>query len=286
MLATLGAVLAAVAIVAGTAIAGHLGAVKSYTGCLAPKDGVIVKVKQGNEPASPCAATMTEVHLSGGDITKISVTGALTGGGDNGEVTIGLKPEFTLPTGCATGDVVEWNGSAWVCGVDNDTTYSEGTGLDLSGTTFSIDQAYRVKNTADCSSGQFATGFDSDGDIQCAALPASAGVQAYAAHVGHVILAGKTIVISKTVPPGKYLLTASVDVANLEAADASVLGECAMPGYTQDQVFIEGSSDASISLTSAIAHAGGAIELTCTEQGGDVDVLQAGLTALKVDSVG
>jgi hypothetical protein len=60
-----------------------------------------------------------------------------------------------------------------VCGVDNDTTYSEGTGLDLTGTTFSIEPSYRVKNTPDCPSGKFATGFDDAGAITCA-VPAAA----------------------------------------------------------------------------------------------------------------
>lgn len=101
----------------GSAIAGHLTAgVKSYTGCLVSKDGVIVKIKEGEIPSSPCSGGMVQVHFSGGDITKISVTGALTGGGDNGEVTIGLKPEFTLPTGCHAGEIAEWSGSAWACG--------------------------------------------------------------------------------------------------------------------------------------------------------------------------
>jgi hypothetical protein len=62
---------------------------------------VIIKVKEGNAPKSTCAGGQTQVHLSGGDISKISVTGALTGGGDNGEMTIGLKPEFTAASSAA-----------------------------------------------------------------------------------------------------------------------------------------------------------------------------------------
>jgi hypothetical protein len=159
----------------GTALAGHITSnVKSYTGCLVPNDGVIIKVREGDAPKSACTGGQTEVHLSGGDITKISVTGALSGGGDNGEVTIGLKPEFTLPSGCTNGQVAKWNGTGWACAADNDTTYSAGTGLALSGTEFSIASDFRVKNTPDCSSGQFATGFDSAGNVQCAAPPSQA----------------------------------------------------------------------------------------------------------------
>jgi hypothetical protein len=43
-------------------------------------------------------------------------------------------------TGCAAGYVWKWNGSAWACSPDLDTNtlYSAGTGLTLSGTTFSV----------------------------------------------------------------------------------------------------------------------------------------------------
>ena len=110
-----------------------------------------------------------EAHFSGGDITKISVAqgSGLTGGGDNGEVTIGLDPKYSLPQNCtAPSNVAKFNGTAWVCASDSDTQYSNGTGLDLSGTQFSVDSDYRVKNTPDCAAGQFATGFESDGDIR------------------------------------------------------------------------------------------------------------------------
>jgi hypothetical protein len=171
----MGLALTVVALLSGTVAAGHLASVTSYTGCLVSKDGVIVKIKAGEAPSSPCSGGMVQVHFSGGDITKITVEGALQGGGDNGEVTISLKPEFTLPTGCDTGEIAEWKGSAWACGTDDDTTYSPETGLDLTGTTFSIEPSYRVKNTPDCPSGQFATGFEDAGTIKCAP-PAAASI--------------------------------------------------------------------------------------------------------------
>ncbi len=283
---------------AGPAIAGHLTeGVKSYTGCLVSKDGVIIKINEGNSPSSPCSGGQIAVHFSGGDITKISVTGALTGGGDNGEVTIGLKPEFTLPTGCDTGEIAEWDGSAWACGIDNDTTYFAGTGLALGGTnnrTFSVAPDYRVKNTPDCSSGQFATGFASDGDIQCAA-PSAGGVHAYSAHVGATILAGDTLVISKTLPAGTYLLFASVALKNTDgnqADDERSAARCTIPGFDTGTVGLLWDSGLeiaetkeSVALSSAINHGGGAVELRCSEESADVDVFNATLTAIKVDSL-
>jgi len=39
---------------------------------------------------------------------------------------------------CLNGQVPKWSGAAWVCGDDNNTTYTAAAGLTLSGTTFSI----------------------------------------------------------------------------------------------------------------------------------------------------
>lgn len=205
--------------VAGTALAGHLtSGVTSYTGCLVPKDGVIIKVKEGNAPASPCTGGMTQVHLSGGDVTKITVTGGLTGGGDNGEVTIGLDPKYGLPQGCTGGQVAKWNSStnSWTCAADDNSIYEPGTGLELVGTSvFRIAPEYRVKNTPDCPSGQFATGFTAEGTIACSA-PAAAAVQSYAStqsEPGFSTGAGVPddnawyTYAAATVPAGTYLLT-------------------------------------------------------------------------------
>ena len=170
---SIGIAVAAIGVVAlaGTAVAAMTGdEVKTFTGCLAAGDGVIVKVKEGLSPKSACTGGQTVARLSGGDITSVSVTGALTGGGDNGDLTIGLKPEFTLPQGCLAGMVAKWTGTAWGCGADADTKYAADTGLALSSDNkFSIAPAYRVKNTSDCGAGTFATGFKDDGEIDCKA---------------------------------------------------------------------------------------------------------------------
>ena len=283
-----------VAITATTALAGHqTSGVKSYTGCLVSGDGVMIKIKEGESPRSACTGGQVQAHFSGGDITKISVGSGLSlpNGGDNGEVRIVLDASHSLPQNCTAGRVAEWNGSAWVCGVDNDTTYTAGTGLDLSaGDAFSIESAYRVKNTPDCSSGQFATGFDGDGDIQCAA-PSAGSVQGYSATVGTVAVAGVTTVISKTIPAGTYLLFASVELKNQDG-DSTSNGQCNIPGYQsgffrldEDAGFVPGSAE-SISLASAINHPGGAVALTCEEFSADVDVTQATLSAIKLSSLG
>lgn len=217
-----------VAAIGGTALAGHVtGAVKSYTGCLVPKDGVIIKVKEGTSPASACTGGSTQVHLSGGDITKISVSGGLTlpNGGDNGEVTIALDPKYSLPQTCSNAQVAKWQGSttSWVCAADDDTTYSAGTGLDLSsGNAFSIEPAYRVPGKACATAGHFARGFDSGGAIQCAAPGAAAGIEVWS-KVRPAVGAGTVIVLPKgegvdviemPLPAGTFLVTAVTPVSD------------------------------------------------------------------------
>ena len=39
--------------------------------------------------------------------------------------------------GCSSGEIFEYNGSAWICGTDDDTTYSAGTGINFAGTVIS-----------------------------------------------------------------------------------------------------------------------------------------------------
>jgi hypothetical protein len=288
----------AVAALGGTALAGHNASdVKSYTGCLVSGDGVIIKVKEGDAPKSPCMGGQTQVHLSAGDITKISVTGALSGGGENGEVTIGLKPEFTLPTGCSSGQVAKWNGTGWACAADNDTTYAAGTGLDLTGTTFSIESDYRVKNTPDCSGNQFAKGFDSDGAIQCG-TPTAPSLQTFQARQTNYV-AGDGVpddgefrpYVTLAVPAGTYLV---IGKGRLHQGDddqgfTMVPGISCRIGNLPVEFFNthgkdNAPDDYGFALTGVVATSGDALTLECSAAD-DLDLVDfrnGTLVALKV----
>ena len=317
MLALAGAA-AVLAVVAGSAIAGHMtSGVKSYTGCLTPGEGVLIKIKEGNVPASPCSGGQVEVHLSGGDITAISAQtgGGLSGGGDNGAVSLSIRRD------CGSGQVVKWDGGAWACADDSNATYTAGTGLDLSsGGEFSVEESYRLPQTCasgeaatrnpalgggaatwtcsqyatagqSCTSGQFAKEITALGALSCAAPPTGGGSQAYTAIVGAMSLGGTQTVISKALPAGKYLLYATVDLVNKDN-DSPSTALCNLPsGSGSDratQTTIPGDVIAygSLSVTSAVTHAGGNVVLACQEVDADVDIGSASLIAHKVDSIG
>jgi hypothetical protein len=115
----------------------------------------------------------------------------------------------------------------------------------------------------------------------------------FSARSGYVHVAGTTTIISKTLPAGNYVLFARIEVLNAGWLHDVADGGCAMPGDSVpgtgtrgDVYFNEDDSNTTITLTSAISHAGGAIEMNCTEESGDFDVYSASLTAIKVDSLG
>ena len=165
----LGTVALGAVVLAGTAIAGLLAtSVPTYTGCMTTNGGTVSLLKQGDEPLKSCGPGSTPIRLSGGDITSITVGSGLTGGGTEGDISIGLNAQQSLPS-CTNDQVPKWNGTAWACGADNNTTYTPGTGLDLSANVFSIESGYRLPGKACTTPGQFAKGFDSNGAIQCAA---------------------------------------------------------------------------------------------------------------------
>ena len=108
------------------------------------------QVIKWNGSAWACAADNDT--NSGGTVTQVSTGTGLTGGpitgsgtislADNG-VTSGKIQDATIQladlgqNACGTGQVIKWNGAAWACAADDNTTYTAGDGLELvSGTQF------------------------------------------------------------------------------------------------------------------------------------------------------
>ena len=184
--------------------ASHEQEVTSYTGCL--KNGKLEQIAPGDRPSSKCVPPATEVHFSGGDITAVLAGVGLQGGAIQGDALVELAPGYRLPQSCSGGEIVEAGASGtWVCGTDDlGPAYTAGTGLALSGNEFSIDRLHQLpqdcapggspefvvigttgvtdwachpKADADqaCPTGQFATGFGTNGSLVCAAGSTSSG---------------------------------------------------------------------------------------------------------------
>ena len=112
----------------------------------------------------------------------------------------------------------------------------------------------------------------------------------FSAHAGDgfgvIPVAGTTTIISKVVPAGNYVLFATVHAFNTNYPGDYATGSCAIPGDS-DGFYLPGDHPAEgFALSSAISHQGGAIELRCTETGGNFDVERASLSGVKVDSLG
>jgi hypothetical protein len=112
--------------------------------------------------------------------------------------------------------------------------------------------------------------------------------KAYAAAKTTLTDIGSTsqVIVSESLEPGNYALFASVALLNAHGSTVAASGGCTIPGDSRAGNMLEGGDTDSISLTSATTHSGGAIELRCTEIVGDAEVLNASLTAIKVDSLG
>src|SRR6056297_2544730 len=72
-----------------------------------------------------------------------------------------VQAEAIDQEGATTGQVLEWNGTSWQSATDDDTTYSAGNDLDLSGTTFNIESTLDHVSTINLDGTGSITGLDS-----------------------------------------------------------------------------------------------------------------------------
>ena len=77
-----------------------------------------------------------------GGISSVTGESGITGGGSEGDIVLSLDPAYQLPQSCSDTQIAKWNDGTdtWTCqnDTDTDTTYGAGTGLSLTGSTFSI----------------------------------------------------------------------------------------------------------------------------------------------------
>jgi hypothetical protein len=294
---TIVAAVMAAALVGG-AVAGHQDDnVQSYTGCLNTSGGSagnLSKVKAGESPLQACTAGQTQVHVSGGDITGVTAGSGLSGGGSNGAVTLSLDSGHSLPQGCAEGKVPKATATEdWACGDDNNTFYSAGTGLQLSGTQFNVLQNFRMPQG--CQFDQIPVqrnGFWGCGDQEKPEL--------YQRVVGfrNVPDSGWTQIASMPLPHGFYLFTVSGVAADDggDSADNEVSVECKLYQNSTEweDTWVDIGDEASdfgpagpITITSVIGdfNSGWNANLWCTSHTGSDHIQNVRLTALPIGTL-
>jgi hypothetical protein len=273
--------------------------VTSYAGCLATNaspGGTFINVAVGDKPSKPCGTGQVLVHLSGGDITSVVAGQGLAGGGENGAATLSLATGQALPQTCADGRVPKWDRVSWSCGIDNDTTYSSGTGLDLSGTTFSVDPTYRLPQ-ANCDAGEVAKWNGST--WLCAADDNTGGGAWFVSNGAGVGLPNDGIdrfVTNKVLPAGSFAFIARVQVAgdqhHYSQATCSlrvfgdIIGSASeqVEKHTQD---IGGADEGdwydNMTITAVASHSiGSSVDLVCHSFDEGISIGNASILALQV----
>jgi hypothetical protein len=316
----------AVLLVAATATAGSVHAlagtsvaVAGYTGCLTTggtAGGLISQVMPGSSPLKACAAQQIPIHMSG--LTGITAGTGLTASGDGTtNPTLAIDPAYQLPQGCGSGQLAKSNGSnAWSCADDNNTTYSAGSGLDLSSANvFSVKPTYALpqscstdqspvqlsgsgwgcatltKSSQSCPSAQLVNGIDNGGAVTCAA-PSAPGpdVWQYQNNTFQDTPQNHTTTVGTlSLPAGSFLVQVSGTAADDQDGNDAVGMSCFVDhSGPKVEIFLDTADhpNAPFALNGVVTLSAPAdVHLWCFDPNGSDHVFEISMTALKVGTV-
>jgi hypothetical protein len=164
---------------------------------------------------------------SGGTVTSVGSGDGLAGGPITGSGTLTLMD-------CAANQVLKRNGgdTVWACAADQDTTYSAGAGLALSGTAFSL-------GTTGCVAGEVwkwngtAWNCDPDADTNSGGTVTSVG--SGAGLTGGPVTGSGTLSIASGGVTSAMLLDGAVGSADINAAQVQqrISGTCSVGSYVR-----------------------------------------------------